>query len=81
MRFSLQHRVGAMALRSVSLKYFGRAEFVATTQSSGLPNWRDIVKAEESTNIIAISCHHLFGDDKNIWKWEYDTGLRGEETG
>lgn len=40
-----------------------------------------MVGAEEATDIVAISCHHLYGDEKNIWDWEYDTGLRGDEIG
>ncbi|EEQ85171.2 uncharacterized protein BDCG_08440 [Blastomyces dermatitidis ER-3] len=43
-------------------------------------NWRGMVQ-ERATDIVAISCHHLWGDETDIWDWEYDTGLRGDETG
>lgn len=36
---------------------------------------------ERATDIVAISCHHFWGDETDIWDWEYDTGLRGDETG
>ncbi|EEH17204.2 hypothetical protein PABG_07291 [Paracoccidioides brasiliensis Pb03] len=44
------------------------------------PNWRDMVE-ERATDVMAICCHHLWGDETDIWDWEYDTGLRGDATG
>lgn len=42
------------------------------------PNWEALAKEQE---IVAITCHHLGGDEDTQWKWEYDEGLRGRMTG
>jgi len=40
------------------------------------PKWRDLA---QHTELVAVTCYHLFGDENNLWEWEYDIGLRRDE--
>ncbi|PGH31994.1 hypothetical protein GX50_05188 [[Emmonsia] crescens] len=42
------------------------------------PQWK---RLSEKTEVIAVTCFHLLGDDSSCWEWEYDTGGRGEALG